>query len=111
MNVKDGYERTSLHLAIKYRNIHIVNALIAKGADVNAKDDYGKTLLHLASRYNNLEAVSTLIENGADVNEKDIDGNTPLHLSKNEDIVNALIEKESFFNNLKNKCRNIFKKI
>lgn len=56
-----------------------VEALIAKGADVNAKDENDRTPLSWAAYYDKREVVELLISKGADVNAKDNVGMTPLH--------------------------------
>src|SRR5262245_8183295 len=48
-----------------------VNALLAKGADVNAKSSYGVTALSFAADRGSLEIVKSLLEHGADVNATD----------------------------------------
>jgi len=68
-----------------------IEALIAKGADVNAKSDDLYTILgvhtrgwmplHLASADASEAIAELLIAKGADVNAKDTDGNTPLHVA------------------------------
>jgi ankyrin repeat protein len=40
---KDGL--TPLHVAARYRNVHAVQVLLAKGADVNSRAKYGNTPL------------------------------------------------------------------
>jgi ankyrin repeat protein len=76
-----------------------VEALIAKGADVNAKYEapYGfDTPLEAAARYGKKEVAELLIARGADVNAKDENGTTLLHSAAGEnekDIVELLIDK------------------
>jgi hypothetical protein len=48
-----------------------VNALLAKGADVNAKTRYGATALSYAADKGHLEVVRILLDHGANVNVKD----------------------------------------
>ena len=55
--------------AIAERNLKIIKALIAAGADVNAQEtETGLTALFSAVSFRNKDAVRTLIEAGADVN-------------------------------------------
>ena len=49
-------------------DLHWVEDLIAKGADVNAKDRLGETPLFFAARLGRKEIVELLIAKGADVN-------------------------------------------
>lgn len=76
-------------------NIQEVNALIAKGADVNAKSHYGLTPLEGAVWNNYPELVKILIAKGADVNEKLDNNETALSIaqSKNHsEIIQLLIQ-------------------
>ena len=56
----------------------MVQALIAKGADVNAKAGDGRTALIQASEIGHLDVVRALLAKGADVNAKTNDGRTAL---------------------------------
>jgi ankyrin repeat protein len=56
----------------------VVEALLAKGADVNAKDDLGMTALILASGLGHREVVQLLLDKGADVNAMSKTGRTAL---------------------------------
>lgn len=48
----------------------VVQALLAKGADVNAKNNDGRTALIFASLKGQLEIVQAFLAKGADVNAK-----------------------------------------
>src|SRR5215813_9891511 len=48
-----------------------VEALLAKGADVNAKTEYGATALHFAADKGHVEVVKVLLKHKADINAKD----------------------------------------
>ena len=56
--------------AIKNGDVNSVNALIAKGTDVNASDLSGYTPLIYAAKIGHSECVKILIENGAYVNSQ-----------------------------------------
>jgi outer membrane protein assembly factor BamB len=57
--------------AAKKGDVAAVEALLAKGADVNAKTEYGATALHFAADKGHLAVVQTLLKNKADINSKD----------------------------------------
>jgi ankyrin repeat protein len=71
--------KKSLHDAVQYSHISIIERLIKSGADVNALDRWGKTPLHIAAMIGREDAAKLLIDNGADINAKDNYGYTPLH--------------------------------
>jgi TolA-binding protein len=78
-----------------------VEALLAKGADVNAKGEYGYTPLHEASR-GQKDIAGLLLAKGADVNAKDNYGKTPLSYgvtqNGNTDLVKLLLAKGADIN-------------
>lgn len=75
-----GYaaDDSPLFEAVKKGDKAAVEALLAKGADVNAKDGYGDTPLHNAAYYGKKDIVELLLDKGADVNVKGSGGETPL---------------------------------
>ena len=68
-----------------------VQALLAKGADVNAKTRGGGTALFAASQNGHLDVVQALLANGADVNIKDSNGRTALDAAERHADVRALL--------------------
>ena len=81
-----------------------VEALLAKGVDVNAKDKIGWTPLHRAAYGGKKDLVELLLAKGAEVNAKGGDVNdkvgnggiAPLHLAvliKRKDVVELLLAK------------------
>ena len=69
---------SDLHSAAKRGDITAVNALLAKGAEVNAKDKDGRTALMYAAGNGHTETVETLLAKGAEVNAEDKGGRTAL---------------------------------
>ena len=59
-------------------NLDVVNALLAKGANVNATNEEGATALLLAAGDGPWKTVELLIDKGADINVKDQEGSTAL---------------------------------
>jgi outer membrane protein assembly factor BamB len=60
-----------LHAAAKAGDVKKVEALLARGADVNAKTAYGATALHFAADKGHLAVVRVLIQHKANVNARD----------------------------------------
>ena len=74
----------------------VVQALIAKGADIRAQSNIGTTPLQYAVRKGSLDAVRVLLAAGADVNMRRPDGATPLLIAiinGHEDLVDLLLDK------------------
>jgi len=85
-----------LFTAAENGDLHRVNALLAKGADVNAKLNNGGTALMLASQNGHLEVVQALLAKGADVNAKsNIGWNALIMASQNGhlEVVQILLAK------------------
>lgn len=89
--------------AVKKGDKAEVEALLAKGADVNAKDKnpVGQTPLHYAAdtTYGRKDVAQLLLAKGADVNAMDNNGATPLHMTvgreseAKKDIAELLLTK------------------
>lgn len=74
---------TPLMVAAQVGNKEIVDALVAKKADVNARvNGGGPSVLHYAVTGGNADIVDALIRKGAKVDVKDADGLTPLQLAQ-----------------------------
>jgi hypothetical protein len=68
--------------AVKKGYAPIVQAFLAKGADVNAADNSGGSALIWAVARGRAETVRLLLASGADVNAQDADGMTALALAR-----------------------------
>lgn len=75
----DAADDSPLFEEVKKGDKATVEALLAKGADVNAKDKYGSTPLHKAAEHGHKDIVELLLAKGVDVNAKDTYGDSPLH--------------------------------
>jgi len=67
-----------LHIAVKTRNLAMVNYLLEHGADVDIQDRHGYTPLHYAISQRRLKIVMALVGHDADVNLANDVGITPL---------------------------------
>ena len=84
-----------LHIAVKTRNLPMVEYLLAHGADVDAQDNNGYTPLAYAIGQHRLEIVRSLIRHHADINLANDAGITPLQQAaygNDFDIVDLLLE-------------------
>ncbi len=97
-NLAQGDGVTALHSAAMQGHAHVVEALLAAGAEVDATTRIGAyTPLHLASRGGHGAVVRALLEKGADARMATTNsGATPLHLAARavagEDAVAALVD-------------------
>lgn len=67
LNIPNQVGNTPLHLAVNYRNAHIVALLLLAGANHNLPNTEGKTPLHLAAILGDETLFQMLIESGANV--------------------------------------------
>ena len=70
--------RTLLHTAAHKGDLHLVQLLLLKGANIEAADKSNQTPLNLAAKQGYSEVVSSLVEVGANVDNADEDGWTAL---------------------------------
>jgi hypothetical protein len=63
IDVRDSYNRTALHRAVIFNQLHVVKQLIKDGIDTNAKDKGGYTALYYAAKKNRDDIVSYLTDN------------------------------------------------
>lgn len=62
-------------------DVDAVNAMLAKGADINETYDHGRTALMYAAWNSHIPVVQSLLDQGADVDAKDQYGNTALTIA------------------------------
>ena len=75
INCVDKFGFTPLHLAIKNKNLPLVNKFLeVEGVDLNAKTKKGFAPIHVAAWKGELNTVQKLITKGCDINAKDTAG-------------------------------------
>ena len=74
---RDNFDGTPLIRGAEGNHTHVVEYLIAMGADVNARTIYDITALHHACLKGNLESIRLLVSKGANVNIKSNKGAKP----------------------------------
>ena len=91
-----GDRADELIAAAKKGDADMVEALLAKGANVNAKNEYGATALTFAADKGHLAVIKVLLQNKADVNIRDTFYKaTPLDwafMRKHVDVIKVLVE-------------------
>ena len=102
INITDEKQQTFLSYAIKRKNDHIINLILASPIlDLNFQDYNGNSYLHLAVIYNNLSLIGTLLIKGININIQNNNGDTALHLAyllNNDVIINILKNNDIDFN-------------
>ena len=79
-SIREIWDSTVLHTALKRRDVIVASLLIRHGADVNRRDFNGLTALHIAaSERPTGTLIVPLIQAGADVNASATVGGTPMH--------------------------------
>ncbi|MFC1842726.1 ankyrin repeat domain-containing protein [Candidatus Dependentiae bacterium] len=78
VNQQDSLGETSLHCAVKIKDMNIVKYLVEKGAKIDVADKKGITPLHLAVSIKSKDIVVYLLEKKAKVNVIDMEGETPI---------------------------------
>ena len=74
---------TGLFYAVFNNQIHIVEFLISKRANINSIDKYNRSPLHWAAKYSFVTIAKMLIEAGADLEYKDKEGESALQIINN----------------------------
>lgn len=81
INTVDEKGLSLIHYAARNNDVEFLQALAARGADLNKRDKDGRTALHYTAIVNNPEATVALLQCGAAPNETDEDGRTALHFA------------------------------
>ncbi|KAF2717763.1 putative proteasome regulatory particle subunit [Polychaeton citri CBS 116435] len=102
MDARDGAGWTALMMAASLKDADsLVDALLAKGADVDEKTNNGQTALFFASSKGNLDTARKLIGHKASARVKDRRSQLPLHRAAavgNVPIIKLLLESRSPIN-------------
>lgn len=77
-NQQDFFGRTALLIAIENRNHHMIEYLLANGADITLKTNFHHTPLHYAAAVGCKRTCEMLVEAGAHVDAEDIAGRQPI---------------------------------
>ena len=79
--LKGGFKRSPLHIAVLQNQKEIANYLISLGAEIDSTDANGNTILSTAvmwwDRIDDDYFVKTLIEKGANINQENNHGRSP----------------------------------
>lgn len=78
-----SFDRTALHVATLRGNVTVMEAILAKGADINAQDAHGMTalMLNVNKPFNILPTALLLLEKGADLEVKNNKGQTVMQIA------------------------------
>ena len=94
MIAKNEKNQNALHLlALRTKDINIIDFLLSKNVPINAIDNDGNSPLANSVKRNSPEMITHLIENGADLSYKDRSGNSLMHIAvdrSSEKVVNLL---------------------
>ena len=74
INSRNGFGKTSLHLAAQQGYTNMVKELLKRGAFVNPRDRFGMTPLHLAVMQEHANIVKELLKAGAKAEYRNING-------------------------------------
>ena len=74
INSRNGFGKTSLHLAAQQGYTNMVKELLKRGAFVNPRDRFGMTPLHLAVMQERANIVKELLKAGAKAEYRNING-------------------------------------
>jgi ankyrin repeat protein len=94
---KNKQQVRPVHAAAANGNLTLLQALLARGADVNARQEGDFTPLHEAANNGHMAMAQLFLQHGADVNAKSAQGQTPLALAleKGHHDVAELLRQET----------------
>jgi len=106
INVSNSHGITPLHTAAKKGDIKVLNALLARGANVNRKvGSLTMSPIQFAAFNNNAAVTKLLISKGARINANDNQGRTALKIASklgNSNVVKALLAGGAKINQMQN---------
>ena len=79
LNARNGAGETALHRAVEIGMRHLLQVLLANGADPRASAKSGETALHLAALHPDPVFTDLLLAAGADVKARNADGESALY--------------------------------
>lgn len=80
--------------AANSRNVEVLDALLAAGADVNEQNSWGHSALMIAAMSRDVAMVKALIDAGVDIHARDISGETALEIARSDDVIRLLQKLE-----------------
>ena len=89
VHVKNRFKQTPLHF-VKESSVHMLELLVAYGADPNSQDLYGNTPVHIAARYNRAAIIEQLFRVDADITIAAGRGRLPIHTAVESNSPDAL---------------------
>lgn len=96
INLSDKSGLLPIHIAAKMGDVKVLNALLARGADIHVREySLSASPIYYAAINNNQKAIRFLINNGANVNDSNRKGRTALKIACSSgkiETVRALIE-------------------
>jgi len=98
MIAKNEKNQNALHLlALRTKDINIIDFLLSKNVPINAIDNDGNSPLANSVKRNSPEMITHLIKNGADLSYKDKSGNSLMHIAvdRSSEIVVNLLKKHN----------------
>lgn len=81
--------------AITGGNVHLLQALLQRGANPNVADADGNTPLHFAASFNDAQAIRLLLDYGADLSSRNATGFTPLDMCEASSTHVSLVRIDS----------------